>query len=53
LVPVNYPNNITNGTIPRKLRVPTGEVASNGANFNAGGTLPNELTTRVWWDGGK
>lgn len=53
LVPVNYPGNLTNGTIPRKLRIPNGEVASNAANFQAGASLPNEYTTRVWWDGGK
>lgn len=53
LTPVNYQGNLTNGTIPRKLRVPAGELASNQANFTAGATLPNEYTTRVWWDGGK
>ncbi len=50
LTPVNYPGNLTGGTIPRKLRIPNGEVASNSANFGAGASLPNEYTTRVWWD---
>ncbi len=53
LTPVNYQGNVTGGTIPRKLRIPNGEVAINGANFEAGGSLPNQYTTRVWWDGGK
>lgn len=50
LTPVNYPGNLTNGTIPRKLRIPNGEIASNPDNFSAGASLPNEYTTRVWWD---
>ena len=50
LTPVNYPGNVTGGTIPRKLRIPNGEVASNATNFSAGASLPNEYTTRVWWD---
>jgi len=50
LTPVNYPGNVTGGTIPRKLRVPSQEVATNATNFQAGGTLPNSPTTRVWWD---
>jgi hypothetical protein len=53
LTPVNYQGNLTGGTIPRKLRVPGGELATNQENFTTGGTLPNEYTTRVWWDGGK
>lgn len=50
LQPVNYPGNVTNGTIPRKLRLPAQEIATNTANFEAGGTQPNSPTTRVWWD---
>jgi hypothetical protein len=50
LVPVNYTGNVTAGTIPRKLRIPNGELSNNGANFKAGATLPNEYTTRMWWD---
>lgn len=52
LTPVNYPGNVTGGTIPRKLRVPNGELAINGDNFTAGGSTPNQYTTKVWWDGG-
>lgn len=53
LVPVNYPNNATNGTIPRRFPYPTAEASSNPVNYKAahdavpGGDL---LTSRVWWD---
>ena len=50
LTPVVYQGNITGGTIPRKLRIPNGELSTNPDNFQAGATLPNEYTTRVWWD---
>jgi hypothetical protein len=49
LIPTNYPGNVTNGTIPRKLRIPSHEVASN-PNYASGATMPDEPTTRVWWD---
>ena len=51
LTPTNYPGNVTNGTIPRKLRIPTQEVATN-PNYASGATQPDLPTTRVWWDGG-
>ena len=51
LVPVNYPGNVTNGTIPRKMRIPLTEIAAN-PNYETGATMPDALTTRVWWDGG-
>lgn len=53
LTPVNYPNNATSGTIPRRLIYPQSEAATNGTNYNAaianisGG---NTLMGRVWWD---
>ena len=50
LVPVNYPGNVTNGQIPRKLRYPNQEPAVNTANYESGATLPDEPTTKVWWD---
>jgi hypothetical protein len=50
LTPVNYQGNITGGTIPRKLRIPNGELSNNAENFQSGASLPNEYTTRVWWD---
>lgn len=53
LTPVNYSgemgSNVTNGKIPSKMRIPGGESSSN-PNFEAGADLPNELTTKVWWD---
>lgn len=53
LKPVNYPGNITNGTIPRRLDYPLGENADNTKNYQEalqrmGGT--DAPTTRVWWD---
>lgn len=53
LTPVNYPGNVTSGTIPRRLIYPTSEASSNGENYKAavsrlqGGDL---MTSRVWWD---
>lgn len=51
LVPVVYPGNSTNGTIPRRLRLPVSEVSGN-PNYLTGATMPDEITTRIWWDGG-
>jgi hypothetical protein len=53
LIPTNYTDNLTNGQIPRRLRYPNDEVAGNSANYKAGATLPDDLLTRVWWDGGQ
>jgi hypothetical protein len=53
LTPVNYPGNVTGGTIPRRLVYPQSEASVNGTNYNAaianlsGG---DKLTSRVWWD---
>ncbi len=53
LTPVNYVNNATNGTIPRRFPYPTAEESTNPENYRAasaavsGGDL---LTGRVWWD---
>lgn len=53
LTPVNYPGNVTGGTIPRRLVYPQSEASVNGVNYNAaianlsGGDV---LTSRVWWD---
>ncbi|MDA1120320.1 MAG: SusD/RagB family nutrient-binding outer membrane lipoprotein [Bacteroidetes bacterium] len=53
LVPTAHPSSLTPGVIPRKLRIPTHEVATNGVNVTAGATQPHQdETTRVWWDGG-
>lgn len=53
LTPVNYPGNVTNGTIPRRLIYPATEVANNPAGYGAGVAGLNggdRLTSRVWWD---
>ena len=52
LVPVNYPGNVTNGTIPRRLTYTEGEATANAENYAAAIAAqgPDELTTRVWWD---
>ena len=53
LTPVNYPGNVTGGTIPRRLIYPQSEASTNGDSYNAaianlaGG---DKLTSRVWWD---
>ncbi|PSL07688.1 SusD/RagB family nutrient-binding outer membrane lipoprotein [Cecembia rubra] len=51
LTPTNFPGNVTNGQIMRRLRYPAAEAATN-ANFQSGATLPDIFTTKVWWDGG-
>jgi hypothetical protein len=51
--PVVYPNNATNGTIPRRFPYPSSEASSNPENYKAahdavpGGDV---LSARVWWD---
>ena len=53
LTPVNYPGNVTNGTIPRRFTYPQGEATTNTANYNAAvSDLDNgdKMTSRVWWD---
>ncbi len=52
LVPVNYPGNVTNATIPRRLTYSESEQSVNPDNYAAALAAqgPDELTTRVWWD---
>ena len=52
LTPVNYPGNVTGGTIPRRLRYNQSEQVSNAENYAAAIARqgPDEFTTRVWWD---
>lgn len=53
LTPVVFPNNATNGTIPRRFPYPSFEAASNPDNYNAArAAVPggDNLTGRVWWD---
>ena len=49
LVPVNYPGNESGGQIFRRIRYDTNELATN-PNIQTGGTLPDDVMTRVWWD---
>ncbi|MDQ3291073.1 MAG: SusD/RagB family nutrient-binding outer membrane lipoprotein [Bacteroidota bacterium] len=51
LKPVNYQGNVTNGTIPVRLKYPSTEAAGN-QNYATGATKPDTYTTKVWWDGG-
>jgi hypothetical protein len=51
LVPVNYPGNDTNGTIPVRLRYPASEVSGN-PNYKTEATTPDKITTKLWWMGG-
>jgi hypothetical protein len=53
LTPVDYPGNVTNGTIPRRFTYPQGEASTNSTNYNAAvSDLSNgdKMTSRVWWD---
>ncbi|MEO8819299.1 MAG: SusD/RagB family nutrient-binding outer membrane lipoprotein [Ginsengibacter sp.] len=53
LVPVNYPNNVTNGTIPRRFPYPLAESNVNPVNYKAASdAVPggDNLMGRVWWD---
>jgi len=53
LKPVNYPGNITGGTIPRRYNYPVGEQATNGDNLAKAVSLlagGDKWTARVWWD---
>ncbi|WP_443943909.1 SusD/RagB family nutrient-binding outer membrane lipoprotein [Pedobacter sp. AW1-32] len=53
LTPVNYPGNVTNATIPRRMIYLSTEILNNTENYKAavarlsGGDV---LTARVWWD---
>lgn len=52
LIPVDYPGNESNGTIPRRLRYPISEASNNPEGYNAAIQQqgPDEFTTRMWWD---
>ena len=54
LISVDYPGNDTNGTIPRRLIFDLATVSRNEENYQAAIQRmgPDEMTTRVWWDGG-
>ena len=53
LVPINYPGNNTNGTIPRRFPYPLVEAANNPTNYTvAHNAVPggDTMTGHVWWD---
>ena len=52
LTPVNFPGNVTGGTIPRRLNYRQAEAVANPDNYSAAVSRqgPDELTTRMWWD---
>ncbi len=50
LTPVNFPGNESGGQIFRRVRYNTNELVNNEENLQAGGTLPDDVMTRVWWD---
>ncbi|HEY6901265.1 MAG TPA: SusD/RagB family nutrient-binding outer membrane lipoprotein [Puia sp.] len=53
LAPVNYPGNVTGGTIPRRFTYPQTEAPVNSVNYQAAvSRLANgdKMTSRVWWD---
>ena len=54
LIPVNYPGNHTNGTIPRRLIFDLADVSINEENYQAAIQRmgADVMTTRVWWDNG-
>ena len=52
LTPVDYPGNVTNATIPRRMRYREAEAVANPDNYSAAVSRqgPDEFTTRIWWD---
>ena len=52
LTMVNYPGNVTGGTIPRRLRYREAEAVANPENYSKALSSqgPDEFTTRMWWD---
>ncbi|CAD5269055.1 Starch-binding protein [Imperialibacter sp. 89] len=50
--PTSDPNNITGGTVPRRLRYYESEAGSNPDNYQSAVQAqgPDLLTTRMWWD---
>lgn len=53
ITPVNYPGNVTSGTVPRRFPYPLFEANTNATNYQAASsTVPGGdlLSGRVWWD---
>lgn len=49
LEPVNYVGNVSQGQIFRRIEYYSVELATN-PNLQTGGTMPDDVMTRVWWD---
>ena len=49
LTPVDYPGNSSGGTIFRRIEYNVVEASIN-PELSIGGTLPDDVKTRVWWD---
>lgn len=52
LTPVNYPQNESNGQVPRRLAYATDEYTINRANVDEAVARQgaDNITTRIWWD---
>lgn len=52
LVPVVYPGQFTDGSIPRRIEYPQSLVGTNAAGYASAiaDQGPDNFTTRVWWD---
>ncbi len=52
LTPVNFPGNVSNGQIPRRLRYFEREQTANPQNYQEALSRqgPDEFFTRIWWD---
>ncbi|MHA7609870.1 SusD/RagB family nutrient-binding outer membrane lipoprotein [Elizabethkingia meningoseptica] len=52
LAPVNFAGNVTNATIPRRIKYPTNEYSVNSINLSKAVERQGRdaFTTRVWWD---
>ena len=52
LTPVIFDGNVTNGTIPRRLRYPENELSGNSQAYQEAVARqgPDLFTTRMWWD---
>jgi hypothetical protein len=52
LIPVNFPGNVTNGTIPRRIKYSTSEYSVNSTNLAEAVKRQGEdtFTTKIWWD---
>jgi len=49
LTPIDFIGNVSNGQVFRRIQYYTQEVANN-PNLQTGGTLPDDVMTRIWWD---